>query len=159
MRFSPFAAGAQTATVRRVEGPLAAGMGDEGRILLDGAPVSMGREARVTEAGDLRFFAGWRSDPFFFDALGAVNNLQFTGEDTLPIRDVCSIALELPNSALDGGAGVNLWHRTLVQADGMRGASWVQADRGARPHQTPFLASEASGRLTQRLRRRRTSAS
>ena len=27
----------------------------------------MGPEARVTEAGDHRFFAGWRSDPFFFD--------------------------------------------------------------------------------------------
>jgi hypothetical protein len=25
----------------------------------------MGREASVTNAGDYRFFAGWRSDPFF----------------------------------------------------------------------------------------------
>jgi hypothetical protein len=34
----------------------------------------------VTEAGDYRFFAGWRSDPFIFDRRGAVNNLQFTGD-------------------------------------------------------------------------------
>jgi hypothetical protein len=30
----------------------------------------MGRDARVTEAGRYRFFAGWRSDPFFFDTGG-----------------------------------------------------------------------------------------
>src|SRR5262249_28423191 len=36
-------------------------------------------------------------------------------------------------------AGVNLWHRTLVQADGA-GSGWVQADRGVRASQTPFLA-------------------
>ena len=41
--------------------------------------VSTGREARVTEAGDYRIFAGWRSDPFFFDTMGALNDLQFTG--------------------------------------------------------------------------------
>src|ERR1700736_5060961 len=66
--------GGLTATVRRVEGPDAAGMGEGGEIIVQGAPVSMGREAQVTEAGAYRFFAGWRSDPFFFDALGAVNN-------------------------------------------------------------------------------------
>ena len=60
----------------------------------------MGRDARVTEAGDYRFFAGWRSDPFFFDTLGALNNLQFTGDDFFADKDVCSIVLEVPNSAL-----------------------------------------------------------
>ena len=111
-----------------------------GEIIVQGARVSMGSEAWVTQAGAYRFFAGWRSDPFFFDALGAVNNFQFTGEDTFADKNVCSIALELPNSALGGGARVHLWHRSLVQAEGA-GSAWVQADRGARPHQTPFLAS------------------
>jgi hypothetical protein len=41
----------------------------------------MGRETRVTEAGDYRFFAGWRSEPFFFDTQGAVNKFQLTGDD------------------------------------------------------------------------------
>jgi hypothetical protein len=66
-RFSPSENGAQTATVRRVEGADAAGMGDGGEAIIDGAPVSTGPEAQVTQAGDYRFFAGWRSDPFFFD--------------------------------------------------------------------------------------------
>src|SRR5258707_2470549 len=48
--------------------------GDGGRVIVDRAPVSLGREAKVTEAGDTRFFAGWRSDPFFCDVEGAKNN-------------------------------------------------------------------------------------
>jgi hypothetical protein len=147
VRFSPSGDGGMTAIVRRVEGPAAAGMGEGGEIIVQGAPVSMGLEARVTEAGAYRFFAGWRSDPFFFDAFGAVKYLQSTGEDTFTEedtfadKDVCSIALELPNGALGGVAGVNLWHRTLVQADGAV-SGWVQADRGVRASQTPFLAGE-----------------
>ena len=43
---------------------------DEGEVIVEGAPVSVGREALVTKAGDYRFFFGWRSDPFFFDANG-----------------------------------------------------------------------------------------
>src|SRR5712664_4496542 len=60
VRFSSSADGAQTATVRRVEDAQAAETGDDGRVITDGAPVSMGRAARVTEAGDTCFFAGWR---------------------------------------------------------------------------------------------------
>ena len=140
IRFSKGSDGAMTATVRRAEGPEAAVRGEEGEVIVQGAPVSMGREARVTEAGPYRLFAGWRSDPFFFDAVGALNSMQFTGKDTFADWDVCSIALEVPVSALGGGVSVNLWHRSLVQVDGT-GKGWVQADRGARPSQTPFLAS------------------
>jgi hypothetical protein len=107
--------GAQTATLRRVEGAQAAGTGDGGQAIVEGAPVSMGREARVTEAGDYRFFAGWRSDPFFFDRRGALNDLHFTGDDFFAGMDVCSIVLEVPNSAL-GRKKVGLWHRTLAPA-------------------------------------------
>src|SRR3981081_1950959 len=73
VRFSSFEGGAQTATLRRVDGAQAAAPGDGGQVVVEGAPVSTGREAHVTEAGDYRFFAGWRSDPFFFDRRGAVN--------------------------------------------------------------------------------------
>ena len=146
-RFARDGDGGMTATVRRAEGPDAAGMGEGGEIIVQGAPVSMGREARVTEAGPYRFFAGWRSDPFFFDALGVFRWIQnpgkntFTGDDFFAGHDICSIALELPNSALGDGADLNLWHRTLVQADGA-GSGWVQVDRGVRASQTPFLADE-----------------
>jgi hypothetical protein len=137
VRFSSDKNGAQTATLRRVEGEQATSTGDEGTTIVEGAPVSTGPEAHATEAGEYRFFAGWRSDPFFFDVNGALNNLQFTGEDYFADKDVCSIVLEVPNSAL-GSKKMGLWVRTLDGASG----KWVQADRGARSNQTPFLAGE-----------------
>src|SRR5215204_3123100 len=98
--FSASENGAQSATVRRVEGADAAGMGAGGETIMEGAPVSMGSEAQVTQAGDYRFFAGWRSDPLFADVEGALNDLQFTGDDFFADKDVCSIALEVPNREL-----------------------------------------------------------
>jgi Domain of unknown function (DUF4331) len=133
VRFSSSSGEAQTATLRRVEGAQASDTGDGGQVIVEMAPVSTGREARVAEVGDYRFFAGWRSDPFFFDRRGAVNNLQFTGDDFFADKNVCSIALEVPNSAL-GRKKVGLWHRTLVPADDA-GGGWVQVERGARPLQ------------------------
>ena len=134
-RFFYISNGAMTATVRRAEGYEATGKGEIGKVIIQGAPVSMGSEAKVTESGEYRFFAGWRSDPFFFDLAGAQKNMQFTGTDFFADKDVCSIALELPISAIGGGVRVNLWHRSLLLVNG----SWVQADRGARPTQTPFM--------------------
>jgi hypothetical protein len=136
VRFTSDKNGAQTAKLLRVEGAKAAATGDDGEVIVEGAPVSTGTETRVTDAGDYRFFAGWRGDPFFFDVEGALNNLQFTGDDYFADKDVCSIVLEVPNSAL--GKKMGLWVRTLDGASG----KWVQADRGARSNQTPFLAGE-----------------
>src|SRR5205807_10096369 len=81
VRFAISEDGSQTATLCRADGAQAAGTDDGGRLIVKLAPVSMGEDARVTEAGEYRFFAGWRSDPFFFDTQGALNNLQFTGND------------------------------------------------------------------------------
>jgi len=135
--FSSPEQGHQTATLKRAEGKDAAGTGDSGEVVIAGVPVSIGLEALVSDAGEYRFFAGWRSDPFFFDTMGALDNMRFTGADLFTIADVCSIVLELPNSTLGSGA-VGLWHRSL---DGTSG-SWVQADRGALPSQSIFLSGE-----------------
>lgn len=135
VRFTRAPDGGQTATVRRAEGADAAGMGEMGALVVEGAPVSEGHDAQVTTAGDVRFFAGWRSDPFFFDAGGALNEFKFTGDDFFADKDICSIALEVPDSALGAGS-VALWHRTLVRnGDG----GWAQADRGARGSQSVFF--------------------
>jgi len=131
--------GAQFATVRRVEGADAAGAGETGEVVFEDAPVSAGSEAQVTEAGSYRLFAGWRSDPFFFDAGGALNEFRFTGEDFFADKDVCSIVLEMPNEALGGTGAVAIWHRTLVR-NGDGRAGWVQVDRGARPSQSVFFS-------------------
>jgi hypothetical protein len=141
LRVSPARGGAQTATLRRAEGGQVARMGDEGRVVAEGIPVSTGREARATEAGDHRVFVGKRSDPFFFDVQGALNGLRFTGDDYFADKDVYSLVLEVPSSALGSGP-VGLWMRVLVPADGV-GGGWVQIERGARPSQAVFLAGEA----------------
>ena len=134
VRFSTSENGSQTATLRRVEGVQASGIGDGGEVIVALAQVSTGRDARVTAAGEYRFFAGWRSDPFFFDVHGMLNNQQFTGDDFFADKNVCSIVLEVPNSDL-GTKRVGVWARTLVGAVG----GWVQADRGALPAQAVFL--------------------
>ena len=138
VRFSPFEDGAQTATVRCARGADANELGDNGDVLFEAAPVSLSHTPRITEAADHRFFAGWRSDPFFFDVLGALAELKFTGADFFADKNVCSIVLEIPNASLAPGR-IGIWARTLDGANGR----WVQADRGARPGQTPFLAGEA----------------
>jgi hypothetical protein len=134
VRFSASGDGSQTATLRRVGGAQAARTGDGGQVIVESAQVSTGRDALVTEAGEYRFFAGWRSDPFFFDTLGILNNLQFTGNDFFADKNVCGIVLEVPNSDL-GAKRVGVWARTLI--GGVE--DWVQADRGALPAQAVFL--------------------
>ena len=151
VRFSAFERGAQTAILYRGDdqqagqqaGPRAPGTDDFGRVIVEGAPVSIGREAVITEAGDIRFFAGWRSDPFFCDVEGAKNNFRFTNDDFFADKDVCSIVLEIPNSAL-GAKEVSLWARTLMPGDG---GGWIQVERGARPAQAVVLVEERDAYL------------
>ena len=141
LRVSTSPGGGQTATLRRAEGAQAARMGEEGRVIAEKIPVSTGREARATEAGDHRVFVGRRSDPFFFDVMGALHDLQFTGDDYFADKNVHSLVLDVPNTVLGSGP-VGLWMRVLVPSGGA-GGGWVQVERGARPTQTVFLAGEA----------------
>jgi hypothetical protein len=137
VQFASSGDGKQTATVRRLQSKQAAGMGDDGEVVVQQAPVSTGQDALVTETGDYRFFFGWRSDPFFFDVNGNFNHMQFTGDDFFKDKNVCSIVLEVPNSEL-GTNKVGIWARTVDKtADG-----WIQADRGGRPMQAVFLVGE-----------------
>ena len=137
VQFSYSADGKQTATLRRLTGKGAAGVGVDGEVVIKFAPVSVGQEAMITKAGDYRLFFGWRSDPFFFDANGLFNQMQFTGDDFFRDKNVCSIVIDLPNSAL-GNNKVGLWARTVDKT----GEGWVQADRGGRPMQAVFLPGE-----------------
>ena len=137
VQFASSEDGKQTATVRSVRGERAAGFCHDGEVLIDGAPVSVEREPLVSAAGSYCFFFGWRSDPFFFDAMGNFNHMQFTGDDFFKDKDVCSIVTELPNSAL-GPNECGIWTRTVDKtADG-----WIQADRGGRPLQAVFLPGD-----------------
>src|SRR5215831_6927208 len=137
VQFSSSEDGKKAATVRRLQGMRAGSVGEEGEVIVQQALVSVEREALVTEVSDLRFFFGWRRDPFFFDVNGNFNHMQFTGDDFFKDKNVCSIVLELPNSEL-GTKKVGIWARTVDKT----GEGWVQADRGGRPMQAVFLVGE-----------------
>jgi hypothetical protein len=74
---------------------------------------------------------------------GAKNNFQFTSDDFFADKDVCSIVLEVPNSAL-GEKEVRLWARTLTKG---HGGGWIQVERGARPAQAVVLVEERDAYL------------
>ncbi len=137
VRFTASKSGEQIATLRRIDGTSSARTGKEGVVIVQAAPVSTASQPKITNASDYRFFAGVRSDPFFFDAMGALHNLQFTGQDFFADKNVASIVLEVPNAKL-GAANLRLWSRTV---DGKNG-TWAQSDRNAHASQEPFLAGD-----------------
>src|SRR6266700_993555 len=128
--FSPKEQGMQTATIRRVSGEQAKGSGKEGNILLQEVAVSFGEAVTIAEAGGYRLFAGIRSDPFFFDLEGFKNGMHFTGADTFLNKNVFSMVLELPNSALGSNPRVGIWGRVLIPKEG---SPFFQVDRMGRP--------------------------
>jgi hypothetical protein len=101
--------------------------------LIEHAPVSFGVNARVThgQAGT-RFFAGFRSDPFFFDLLGFLNSLKFTGSDFFADKNVFGIALEVPNGLLGDNPKLGVWSRTLVPMT-LQPDHLAQVDQMGRP--------------------------
>jgi hypothetical protein len=80
--------------------------------------VSRDGEVRTTEAGEYRFFAGLRSDPWFADVDGFLDDFRFTGHDTFADRNVFAIMLEVPNASLGSVAPIRIWARTMAPAHG-----------------------------------------
>ena len=74
VRFSPVVNDSQTASVQLASGRNAAADVNVGESIIQHAPVTFGTEPQITTAGDFRFFAGLRSDPFFADPEGAANS-------------------------------------------------------------------------------------
>ena len=109
----------QTATVYRATDAAARGTGPVGQIIIHDAPVSFTQEARITTEGQIRFFAGLRSEPFFADPTGFFNNLQWSGQDFWAGKNVFSIVLDVPNSALGPQPQIGVWGRTMARVDGV----------------------------------------
>src|SRR6266487_558505 len=128
--FSPKVNGRQTATVRRATGANAAGNNSGGQVIINQAPVNFDSSITITESGPYKFYAGVRSDPFFFDLLGFLNGFKFTGSDFFVAKNVFSMVLDVPNSALGSNSNIGVWGRVLLpQSDG----SMLQIDRMGRP--------------------------
>lgn len=105
----------------------------ETETLVEHAPVSFGSETRITHGKDgTRFYAGFRSDPFFFDLLGFLNGLKFSGSDFFADKNVFGIALEVPNELLGNNPKVGAWTRTLVPMT-LQPDHLTQVDQMGRP--------------------------
>jgi hypothetical protein len=136
-RFTPLTHdGQQFATVTRAE---LDGQVEDGHFhgheqtLVAHAPVSFDSHALVTTgAHGVRFFAGFRSDPFFFDLLGFLAGLKFTGSDFFVDKNVYGIVLELPSTLLGDHPKVGIWVRTLVPMT-LQPDHFTQADQMGRP--------------------------
>ena len=77
--------------------------------------ISTKEDVQVTEKNGMKFFAGPREDPFFFDfnkfnevIAGTATGFENPGTDTFAGSNVLSVVIEFPKSMLPGGlAGVN----------------------------------------------------
>jgi hypothetical protein len=105
----------------------------EREVLVEHAPVSFDSTARITEGEDgVRFFAGIRSDPFFFDLLGFLNGLKFTGSDFFIDKNVFGMVLEIPSRLLGPNPKIGVWTRTLVPMT-LQPHHLTQVDQMGRP--------------------------
>ena len=167
--FSTKENGMQKATVRHVSGEKAKGSGNDGDIIFQDVLVSFGEEKEIedmiaktkchrmrredwNEEEEYRFFAGIRSDPFFFDMRmleGMKNGTQFTsGADTFLDKNVFSIILEVPNSALGSNPKVGIWYRVLIPKDGN---PFFQIDRMGRPFVSTAFTKEGDRNTFNRI--------
>jgi hypothetical protein len=106
---------------------------NDSKNLVRHAPVSFGREAIITHGNQgVQFFAGIRSDPFFFDLMGFLAGLKFTGSDFFLNLNVFSIVLDIPNRLLGRNPNVGIWTRTLVPMM-MQPTHVTQVDQMGRP--------------------------
>src|SRR5437660_1769381 len=125
--------GEQFATVLRTD---LAGVGpthDTTVSLVTNAPVSLTSEAHITQGHEgAQFFAGFRSDPFFFDLLGFLNGLKFTGSDFFIDKNVFGIALDIPSRLVGPNPKVGIWTRTRVPMT-LQPDRLTQVDQMGRP--------------------------
>ena len=84
--------GDQFATVQRSDLTGVGPTRDPTVSLAINAPVSLTSEAHITQGREgARFFAGFRSDPFFFDLVGFLGGLKFTGADFLADKNTFNV--------------------------------------------------------------------
>jgi len=152
----PGADGSQTFDVFVAKGDDARSPEALGTQVVTGADVSFGTEAKVVEAGDYTFFAGSRSDAFFFDYDGIKNLFDtsgkknftdphtggpspWTGVDSNTEANVFSTAVELPTAELAANPDIRIWGRCSVREDD---GQLVHVDRAGHPSVSSFFNTD-----------------
>ncbi|WP_329805322.1 DUF4331 family protein [Flavobacterium facile] len=78
-----------------------------------------GSAAMTSTSGGMKFFAGPRDDPFFFDLnqyklviAGTASGFNNPGTDTFAGTNVLSTVIEVPKSMLGSSSSINVWAET-----------------------------------------------
>ncbi len=147
--------GRQTADVFLARGEQARSPEAVGEKLFSNVEVSFGPTPNIVESGPFRFFAGARSDAFFFDYDGIKNLFDtsggrnftaphlggkspWTGQDSNTEANVFSMVMELPTSELAANPDIRIWGRCSVRRDG----ELVHVDRAGHPSVSSFFNTD-----------------
>jgi len=129
-----------------------------GTKIISDAEVSFGPKPNIVKAGNYTFFAGARSDAFFFDFdgikalfdtsgkknftsphLGQLGGKSpWTGVDSNTQANVFSTVIELPTAELGGKPGIRIWGRCSVLENG----KLAHADRAGHPSTSSFFNTD-----------------
>jgi hypothetical protein len=144
--FSEYENGGQTGTAWYATGAEARGPEPAGLVFAESFPVSFDGRVQpvlVAEPGQIRLFAGLRSDPFFADVEGALHGMKWTGHDDFAGNNVDCIALEVPTDLLGPGPMVGVWASISRRGNGVL----EQMDRGGNPTINPFINPDGEKNL------------
>ncbi|MEZ0053412.1 hypothetical protein ABIA30_004441 [Mycobacterium sp. MAA66] len=153
--FSEPVDGQQTVDVYLATGDAAESPEAVGDKIFEGVAVSFGKEPVIVESNGYRFFAGARSDAFFFDFDGIKNlfdirggrnftalhlsgEFPWTGVDSNTQANVCSMVLELPTAQLGAAPDIRIWGRCSLRRDG----ELLHVDRAGHPSVSSFFNTD-----------------
>jgi hypothetical protein len=153
--FAPRQDGRQTASVFVATGPQVRSAEAVGTEIISDAEVSFGTRPNIVRSGAYTFFAGNRSDAFFFDYDGIKNLFDtkggrnftaphlggtspWTGQDSNTHANVFSTVLELPTSELRADPAIRIWGRCSVRRDGRL----LHVDRAGHPSVSSFFNTD-----------------
>ena len=147
--------GRQTVNVFVAKGAEARSVEAAGTKIIADAEVSFGAKPNIVKSGAYNFFAGARSDAFFFDFDGIKNLFDtsggrnftaphlggkspWTGVDSNTEANVGSTVIELPTSELGANAEISIWGRCSVRQDG----KLLHVDRAGHPSVSSFFNTD-----------------
>jgi hypothetical protein len=147
--------GKQTVNVFLANGAESRSAEVSGKKIISDGEVSFGPEPNIMTAGNIKFFAGSRSDAFFFDFDGIKNLFDtrgkrnftephlggkspWTGVDSNTEANVFSTVIELPTSEFGAGPEIRIWGRCSVREDG----KLIHADRAGHPSVSSFFNTD-----------------
>jgi Domain of unknown function (DUF4331) len=153
--FSPPQNGRQTVSVFVAKGAESRSPEAVGTKIIADAEVSFGPTPNITKSGPYTFFAGARSDAFFFDFDGIKNLFDtrgkrnftephlggkspWTGVDSNTEANVFSTVIELPMSELGANPTIRIWGRCSVRENG----KLIHADRAGHPSVSSFFNTD-----------------